>query len=100
VEHIDANLSQGAIGLRLCRMTAKDNLVLYEDIFFPRGRPAVEVILRRASICGQVKVDGDLQDHWADVITDKNGDWDQTVSLDPSSFRYLKNRMRPLVARN
>ncbi len=87
-------LHSEAVGLRLCRMDRKDNLLLYEVILFERGRTIVEMILRRAAIAGLVEVDGEIKDKFADVFTDENS-FEQTVALDDDSFRYLRNTMRP-----
>lgn len=92
---INDALHADAIGLRLCRIDRKDDLLLYEGVTFTRGRSAVETILRRANICGHVEIEGDVDSHFADVLINSNGDFDQTVCLDQGSFNYLMKKLRP-----
>jgi len=86
-----ADLHEKAIGLRLCRMLKGDRLSMCENVVFTNGRPAVETILNRARLSGRVEIEGDLKDHWADVLIDSDGTWDQSVALDAGSYRALKN---------
>ena len=96
---IDDQLIRDATGLRLCRIFGDGDLRLYELVTFEQGRAAVEIILRRAMICGRVEIEGDNADHFADIFIDQDS-WTQTVVLDPGSFKYLKDKMRPRVASN
>jgi hypothetical protein len=84
-------LHEKAIGLRLCRMLKGDRLSMCENVVFTNGRAAVETVLLRAQLSGRVEVEGDLKDHWADVLTDSDGTWEQTVALDAKSYGALKN---------
>lgn len=81
-------LPEDAVGLRLCKMFGEE-LRLCEGVMFTKGRPAVNTVLRRAALAGRVEVDGELLDHWADVLNTK-GDWSVIVALDADSFRSLK----------
>lgn len=81
-------------GLRLCWITPKEELRLYESVHFVRGWPSVDTILRRAQICGVVEVNGDISDYFADLV-DPEGSWTDMVSLDRGSFMYLKDKLRP-----
>lgn len=82
-----------AKGIRLYKHTGRDNrLVACEVVMFSRGRAAVELTLRRASLAGRVQVepfDGEM-DFFADIFTSEN-EWSQTVLLDRGSYRSLKN---------
>lgn len=80
------------IGLRLCRLLSGDRLQMCETVIFSAGRSAVEITLRRAQIAGRVEIEGKIDRHWADMITDPSGDWIGTVALDAGSYRALKNR--------
>jgi len=97
VTSINEALTQDAVGLRLCYIDRKEDLRLYPLVTFARGRPAVELILRRAAICGAVEIDGENGDYFADIFIDEDS-WTQTVALDKGSFRYLRNKMRPGAA--
>lgn len=94
------NLPDTAIGLVLHRMVG-DRLISCEPVYFVNGRAAVDTVLRRAAISGRVEIGGAIQDHFADVLIDHSGSWDETVSLDANSYRALKNRwMRCKVAKD
>lgn len=82
-------LPDEAVGLRLCKMVGED-LRLAEPVVFERGRPAVQVVLQRAAISGQVGPLGETGDFWADVLN-ADGDWIETVALDRGSWNILKN---------
>lgn len=43
-----------AVGLRLCRITQKEELILCEPVRFTEGRAGVETTLRRAKLSGVV----------------------------------------------
>jgi hypothetical protein len=83
-------LDPTAIGLRLARIDGKDNLILCEGVKF-QDRSAVDTILRRAAISGRVEINGEIEDHFADVL-DESGSIVDTVSLDRKSYSALKNR--------
>jgi hypothetical protein len=92
-------LPADATGLKLHRIDARDNLISCEPVYFVRGRAAVDTTLRRAAISGRVEIDGDIENHFADIIN-ADGSWEHTVSLDGRSYRALKNRwMRCKIAR-
>jgi len=93
-------LPPDATGLRLARLTGKDDLILCEAIRFPGGRAAVDTVLRRAAISGRVEIGGDIRDHFADIL-DETGSIIETVALDRRSYSALKNRwMRCRVERH
>lgn len=97
--HID-QLPADATGLKLHRIDRRENLISCEPVQFVRGRAAVDTVLRRAALSGRVEVDGEIGDHFADILND-NGDWSHTVSLDADSYRALKNHwMRCKLARH
>jgi hypothetical protein len=80
------------IGLRLCRLLSGERLQMCETVIFSEGRSAVELTLRRAQISGRVEIEGKIDRHWADMITDPSGEWVGTVALDARSYGALKNR--------
>lgn len=95
-----AALPAEAVGLRLCRINSREELILCEKMRFPGGQAAIDTVLRRAAISGQVEVGGDIKDHWADILN-KDGCWFETVALDRKSYSALKNRwMRCRVERS
>lgn len=68
-----------------------DELRLCERVGFPGGYDDIHMILRRAAISGRVEVDGEIADHFADIM---NADGDTNlavVALDAGSFAALKN---------
>lgn len=79
-----------AVGLKLFRI-AGERLIACEPIRLARGRPAVICVLLRAEICGRVEVEGQIGDHFADILDD-NQDIVATVALDAGSYRQLKER--------
>lgn len=78
-----------AVGLRLCRHSG-ERLILCEVVIFKDGWSAVETTLRRATISGRVEIDGDIKDHFADVM-DADHSIIETVALDARSYKSLKN---------
>lgn len=86
---IDLPLS--AVGLRLARIDGRENLILCEAKRFDNGLAGVELVLRRAALAGRVEVDGEIANHFADVL-DGDGDMVETVALDRRSYSALKNR--------
>ena len=83
---------ENAVGLRLCRITAKEELILCEPVLFTDGRAAVDTVLRRARISGYVEIGGEIKNHFADFM-DANGDLaGDTVALDSKSYGALKNK--------
>lgn len=80
-----------AVGLRLCRITSKEELILCAPVRFTEGRAAVDTTLRRAKISGLVEIGGEIKNHFADFM-DANGDMVGTVALDAGSYGALKNR--------
>jgi hypothetical protein len=88
-----------AVGLQIGRLKG-DDLVMCEAMRFPNGRAGVELVLRRAAISGRVEIEGEIEDHLADVLDD-NGDIIATVALDRRSYSAIKNRwMRCKVERH
>lgn len=88
-------MNRNVTAIRLCRINKQEDLLLYEPIILTKGYPAVDTILRRSAIAGHVEVNGDNHTYFADLM-DKKGESLDTVSLDAASFRYLKNKLRPL----
>jgi hypothetical protein len=78
-----------AVGLRLCKIVT-NNLVMCEPVAFVRGRPAVNTVLRRAAISGEVGPVGETGDYWADFM-DKDFDWTETIALSREAWNGLKN---------
>lgn len=76
--------------VRLCKMFGED-LRLCEPVLFHDGAAAVDTVLRRARLSGQVTVGAEvqLQDHWADLL-DRNGNLVSHAALDAASFGALK----------
>ena len=85
------NLPEESVGLRLARITPKDELILCESVMFKKGREAVDTVLRRATISGRVEIGVEIENHFADVL-DQDGSMVETVSLDAKSYGALKNR--------
>lgn len=84
-----AGIPPEAVGLRLCRINSREELILCESVRFTAGWAAVETTLRRAEISGRVEVNGKIADHFADVLNDQQ-DIIETVALDAKSYRSLK----------
>jgi hypothetical protein len=84
------DLPPSTVGLRLAKITHKDELILCEAIRFDGGCKAVDTTLRRAAISGRVEVYGEVKNHFADGL-DANGDITVTIALDAGSYRALKN---------
>lgn len=84
------NLPAESVGLRLARITSKEELILCEAIRFVNGRAAVRTTLHRATLSGRVEIGGKIANHFADVL-DANGDIAETVALDAKSYGALKN---------
>ncbi len=78
-------------GLRLCKVTSKDQLVLCEEVHFTKGAQAIRTVLNRARISGPVGPVGETGDFWADLMT-SNGDMAETISLSREAWNSLKNK--------
>lgn len=92
-------LPASSVGLRLARIDSKERLLLCEAMRFDAGLVAVDTTLCRAALSGRVEVDGEIKNHFADVIDD-DGDIVETVALDRGSYSALKNKwMRCKVER-
>lgn len=85
------NISPSAVGLQLARITKAEELILCEAVRFIGGRAAVDTTLRRASISGRVELEGEIQNHFADIL-DHKGNIVGTVALDAKSYSALKSR--------
>lgn len=83
-------LPSNAVGLRLARIDSQQRLSLCEAVRFRDGRKAVDTTLRRAAMSGRVEINGEIKNHFADVLDD-NGDIIETVALDRLSYAALKN---------
>lgn len=92
-------IPESAKGIRLHRIQG-DALISCESVFFVRGASAIDTVLRRAAISGQVEIGGDIQTHFADLL-DEDGSTVETVALDRRSYGALKNHwMRCKVSRD
>lgn len=85
------NLPKSIVGLRLARITNKDELILCEAMRFNGGNGAVEMVLRRAGLSGRIEVEGEIANHFADALDD-NGNTVVSIALDAGSYRALKTR--------
>ncbi|WP_298091598.1 hypothetical protein [uncultured Sphingomonas sp.] len=83
-------LCDGAMGLRLIRHDSRGRAHFSEPVFFTSGRLAVATVLSRAGLSGRVEVEGKIENHQADVLTSRDGEWDQTIALDARSYKSLK----------
>jgi hypothetical protein len=79
-----------ATGLRLYRH-GREDLIRCEAVYFDQGRDGVDTVLRRAALAGRVEVGGHIENHFADVLVDRNGSWAETIALDAASYSALKN---------
>lgn len=79
-----------AVGLRLYRIVG-ERMSSCEAMRFAGGRPAVLTVLNRAAVSGRVDVGGDIRDHFADVLDERETIL-ETVALDAESYGALKNR--------
>ncbi len=77
-----------AQGLRLCRMKG-DKLLLCECVMFSCGALAVDMVLRRASISGDIGRVGETGDQWADIMSDPNS-MVETIGLSLKAWMILK----------
>lgn len=84
-------LPHEAVGLRLARITRREELVLCEAMRFAGGAPEVDMALRRARISGRVEIGGDIANHFADVL-DEGCNIIETVALNARSYSALKNK--------
>ena len=83
-------IPNNVVGLRLCKVTKADKLILCEAIEFKKGAPAVDMVLRRAAIFGPIGPIGETGDYWADLMI-ANGDWIDTIALSRDAWNGLKN---------
>jgi hypothetical protein len=91
-------IPEEAKGLRLCKIV-KEELVVCETVIFERGYPAVQTILNRAQVSGEVGPVGETGDYWADLMSDEQT-WFDTVKLDRKAWNSLKNHwMRCRIAK-
>lgn len=84
-----------AAGLKLYRYRVQgggdEHLTACEAVRFTGGAAAVDTVLRRATISGRVEIEGEIADHFADVL-DADQSIIATVALDAKSYKALKNR--------
>lgn len=86
-------------GMRLYRINSRRELIGCERAHFRDGALAVNTVLRRAQISGRVEVGGDIGDHFADLLNDRD-EIVESVALDRGSYSALKNHwMRCRVSR-
>lgn len=79
-----------AVAVRLYRVVG-EQLIACEAVQFRDGAAAVDTVLRRARDSGRVDFEGEVQNHFADLL-DADGDILATVALDAGSYGALKNR--------
>ena len=84
------DIPTNVVGVRLYKHVG-DDLVGCEAVRFVEGSSAVDTVLRRAAISGRVEMEGEIVDHFADLL-DKDQDIIATVALDAKSYRALKTR--------
>jgi hypothetical protein len=84
-------LSPASKVVRLYKIV-NDNLIACEAIEFKDGAPAIDTTFRRAAISGRVELEGDIKDHFADILTSDDCTLLHTVALDRKSYASLKNR--------
>jgi len=82
---------ENAIGLKLYRINQREELIGCEPVYFVSGRDGVDIVLRRSALSGRVEIEGDINDHYADFLINRDGEWDGTVALDAKSYSALKN---------
>lgn len=83
-------LPKNACGLRLYKIV-KEQLIACEPVYFTTGFSGVEIVLRRAAISGRVEFEGEIKNHFADILIDHDNTWNATVALDRKSYAALKN---------
>lgn len=83
-------LPPDAVALRLYRIV-REELIACEAVEFVKGAAAVDTVLRRAALSGRVEIEGEIKDHFADILS-ANGDMVATVALDRKSYRALKEK--------
>ena len=91
MSYVRENIPPDAVGLRLARIDRNDDVVLCDAMRFDDGWDGVEIVLRRAAISGRVEVDGEIQNHFADLL-DENQGIVGTVALDAGSYKALKTK--------
>lgn len=95
-----------AVGFRLCVLRrikgGEERLDLSEKIRFTDGYSALDTILRRARICGDVGEFGtsirDDQNHWLDIL-DTNGDLMDVLPVGREPWNYLKRKTKARIER-
>jgi hypothetical protein len=85
------NLPAEAAAIRLCKVV-KGDLILCEAVIFEDGVSAVDTILRRASLSGNVGPVGDTGDYWADLLNAEADTIVETVALDRRAWNAIKNQ--------
>ncbi len=86
----EPDVPEGAVGLQLFRIDRRDNLIACEPVKLS-GRPEVQRALSLARISGRAEINGDVKDHFADILNEDQDILD-TVALDAKSYGALKNR--------
>ena len=85
---LNAEQMRTAVDIQLHRIKGEE-LLACEAVVFDGGGAAVDTALRRAAISGHVEVEGELQNHFAD-LHDRDGNIVCSVSLDRNSYHALK----------
>ncbi len=86
-----ADLPDGSASIRLARISPREELILCETVTFDGGRPVVDMMLRRAQLAGRVEPNGEIQNHFADIMDESGYTLLTTVALDAKSYSILKN---------
>jgi len=100
------NIPYDADGFRLCVIRREkggdERLDITETIIFTRGAVAVDIILRRAAICGKIGEYGssirDDQNHWVDLMQ-ANGDGLDVLPMSREAWNYLKRKTKARIWR-
>lgn len=94
------NLPNTTHALRLVRCDVKNNgFVYYEGMTFPSGpRSAIDMYLRRASICGRIGVGVDSP-YTVDIL-DEDGEVLTELPIERKAARYLIEKLRIKVERD
>lgn len=87
-------IDKTAVGIRLCWVNKKEELLLFDTVYFKGKHAGVCRELSICSISGSLDVGAKLETYFADIIND-DGDIVNNVALDRGSFRTLKNRLKP-----
>lgn len=92
-------IDKTAVGIVLCRINKKEELLLYNTVYFDRKHIGVCRELKICSISGSLDVDAKLETYFADIVNDDD-EIVNSVALDRGSFRTLRRRIRAIRNRD